>query len=84
MSSYDLIASIYDDDDIGKIANNVTNHLPLTAPQLRQAFDDDEHKEIESLIEEVGAAADENEKIAKLQNHGKTALGLLKVLGLPV
>jgi hypothetical protein len=68
-------------DEIQDAAQALSERLPLTAPQLRQAFKDEELKELRALIDEVDAAADDNEKIAKIQEKAASALKLLRGLG---
>ncbi len=67
--------------EISDIANDVSNSLPMSKPQLRSAFNDDELKELHSMIKDVNSATDENQKVVKVANHAKSALNLLKKLG---
>ena len=67
--------------DISQIADELNNSLPMSKPQLRSAFSDDELKELHALVKEVNQATSENEKIAKVANNAKSALNLLKKLG---
>ena len=67
--------------DISQIADELNNSLPMSKPQLRSAFSDDELKELHNLVKEVNQATSENEKIVKVANNAKSALNLLKKLG---
>ncbi len=67
--------------EISQIADDVGNSLPMSKPQLRSAFSDDELKDLHSMIQDVNQAADDNQKIVKVANHAKTAFNLLKKLG---
>lgn len=67
--------------DISKIADELNNSLPMSKPQLRSAFSDEELKALHTLIKEVNEATTENEKIVKIANNAKSALNLLKKLG---
>ena len=71
-------------DEISEIANELNNSLPLSKPQIRKAFSDEEIKKLHLLIKAVNQATDENDKIAILQEHAKVALGLLKKLGVGI
>jgi len=66
--------------DIKRIADELTNSLPMSKPKLR-TLSDDELKELHKMIKEVNAATSENQKVAKLQQHAKAAFDLLKILG---
>lgn len=67
--------------EISQIADELNNSLPMSKPQLRNTFSDDELKELHTLINEVNQATSENEKITKIADHAKSAYGLLKKLG---
>jgi hypothetical protein len=67
--------------DISQIADELNNSLPMSKPQLRIAFSDDELKELHNLVKEVNQATSEHEKIVKVANNAKSALNLLKKLG---
>ena len=71
-------------DEIKIAAEELSNSLPLSKPQLRNAFTDSELAEIHSMIKEVNDAADETAKSAKLANYASTALKLLKKLGVGI
>jgi len=71
-------------DEISQIAEELNNSLPMSKPQLRNAYSDDELKELHVLIKEVNQATAENEKIAKIANHAKSTYGLLKKLGVGI
>jgi type 1 glutamine amidotransferase len=68
-------------DEISEMAKDLTNSLPMSTPQLREAFSDEELQDLHKMVEEVNKATDTNEKIAKIAGNAKTALGLLKKLG---
>ncbi|MBE0359081.1 hypothetical protein [Pseudoalteromonas aliena] len=67
--------------DISSIANELTNSLPLSTPQLRKAFSDDDLKELHVLLTEVNEATSEDEKVMKIANNAEIAFKLLKRLG---
>lgn len=71
-------------DEIRAAAEELSNSLPLSKPQLRNAFTDSELAEIHSMIKEVNDAADETAKSAKLASYASTALKLLKKLGVGI
>ena len=72
------------DEEIKQAAEELSNSLPLSKPQLRNAYSDDELREIHLLIKEVKEAVDENEKTAKLSSHALSVLKLLKGLGVGI
>jgi hypothetical protein len=67
--------------DISQIADELNNSLPMSKPQLRTAFSDQELKEIHVLLTEINEATSENDKIVKIANNAKSAFHLLKKLG---
>jgi adenine C2-methylase RlmN of 23S rRNA A2503 and tRNA A37 len=67
--------------DIAQIADELNNSLPMSKPQLRIAFSDQELKELHVLLKEVNEATSENDKIVKIANNAKSAFNLLKKLG---
>lgn len=79
MSLNDLRAEF--STEISQIADELNNSLPMSKPQLRSAFSDDELKELHTLIKDVNQATSENEKIVKIANNAKSAFNLLKKLG---
>ena len=70
--------------EISEIADDVLDGIPMSSTQLRAAFTDEELKELDQMLKAVRAAADENEKTAKLIAHGRAALKLLSKLGVAV
>ena len=71
-------------DEISGVADDVLDGIPMSSTQLRAAFTDEELKDLDQMLKAVRAAADENEKTAKLVDHGRTALKLLGKLGVAV
>ena len=71
-------------DEIKSAANDLSNSLPLSVPQLRSAFTDDQIKDLHAMIKEIDAASNENDKKARLIEHAGTALNLLKRLGVGI
>jgi hypothetical protein len=67
--------------EIAAAAEDLSNSLPLSKPQIRQAFSDEELKQLHAMISDVNKATDENQKVVKFAAHAKSALKLLKVLG---
>jgi hypothetical protein len=67
--------------EIADMANDLSNSLPFSKPELRKAFTDGQIEDLHKLISEVNAATSQNEKIARLQDNIKTAFSLLKKLG---
>jgi len=67
--------------DISQIADEINNSLPMSKPQLRTAFSDQELKDLHVLLKEVNEATSENDKIAKIATNAKSAFKLLKKLG---
>lgn len=63
------------------MAEDLTNSLPFSMPELRKAFTDSQIEELHKLIADVNAATSQNEKLAKLQENIKAAFTLLKKLG---
>lgn len=63
------------------MAEDLTNSLPFSMPQLRNAFTDTQIEGLHKLITDVNAATSQNEKLAKLQDNIKAAFTLLKKLG---
>ena len=64
-----------------EMAEDLTNSLPFSMPELRKAFTDSQIEELHKLIADVNAAKSQNEKLAKLQENIKSAFTLLKKLG---
>ena len=54
--------------EIQEAAQSLVERFPLTTPQIRK-LTDDEVKGLHQLIEKVDQAADENGKIAAVQNN---------------
>jgi hypothetical protein len=79
MSLNDLRAEF--SDEIATAVEDLNNSLPMSKPQLRAAFTDEELKALHTMISEVKKATSENQKVAKLAEFAKTALGLLMKLG---
>lgn len=79
--SLNTIRDIFE-GDIQEAAQRLSETLPLTAPQLRNAYDDDTIRELQSLIDEVNAATDDNVRIAKLQQRAGSVLKLLRGFGI--
>ena len=52
MSSMTRIEKHFTDKEIAEIANEVTNELPLSVPQLREAYSDEELKKIRAMRKE--------------------------------
>ena len=71
-------------DDIADVADETLDGIPMSSAQLRAAFSDEELKELDQMLKAVKAASGENEKTAKLIEHGRTALKLLGKLGVAV
>ncbi len=71
-------------EEIRKSAEELSNSLPISKPQLREAFSDEEVTELHKLVTEINAATTENVKIKKLADNSKAALGLLKKLGVAI
>lgn len=71
-------------DEIAAAAEDLNNSLPMSKPQLRAAFSDQELKDLHTMISEIKKATSENQKAAKLTEHAKTALTLLKKLGVAI
>jgi hypothetical protein len=67
--------------EIADMANDLSNSLPFSKPELRKAFTDGQIEDLHKLISEVNAVSSQNEKIARLQDNIKTAFSLLKKLG---
>lgn len=63
------------------MAEDLTNSLPFSMPELRKTFTDSQINDLHKLIKEVNAATSQNEKLARLQDNVKTAFTLLKKLG---
>lgn len=63
------------------MAEDLTNSLPFSMPELRRAFTDSQIDDLHKLIKEVNAATSQNEKLVRLQDNIKTAFTLLKKLG---
>ncbi len=63
------------------MAEDLTNSLPFSMPELRKAFTDSQIDDLHKLITEVNAATSQNDKLARLQDNIKTAFTLLKKLG---
>lgn len=63
------------------IAEDLTNSLPFSMPELRHAFTDAQIEQLHKLITDVNAATSQNEKLAVLQQNIKSAFILLKKLG---
>lgn len=82
MSLNDLRAEF--SSEISQIADELNNSLPMSKPQLRNAFSDDELNELHTLIKEVNQATSENEKIAKVASNAKSVFNLLKKLGVGI
>jgi hypothetical protein len=72
------------DPEISAIADELNNSLPMSKPQIRRAFSDDDIKNLHSLIKEVNEATDANDKIVVLQEQAMTVLELLKKLGVGI
>ena len=72
------------DDEINSAVDDLMGSLPLSVPQLRSAFTDDQIKEIDAMIKKIDAASEENDKKARLMEHAGTALTLLKGLGVGI
>lgn len=70
--------------DIEQAANDLTNSLPLSVPQLRKAFTDKQIESLHTMIKEINAASGRNEKKTRLIEHAGTALDLLKKLGVGI
>jgi len=68
-------------DEIAVMADDLSNSLPFSKPELRKAFSDSQLQDLHKLISEVNAATSQNEKLAGLQDNIKTAFSLLKKLG---
>lgn len=68
-------------EEIRATATDLANSLPLSKPQIRAAFSDEEIKKLEVLIRSVNDATTENEKKAKFVENADAALGLLRKLG---
>lgn len=71
-------------DDITQIAVDLSNSLPMSKPQLRSAFSDDELKELHEMIAAVHQATSEHDKQLALADNAKSVLALLKTLGVGV
>ena len=80
MSRFDDIREEFG-DEIAEIADGVVNGIPMSSTQLRAAFNDQELEDLEKMMKAVREASDENGKVAKLMEHGRTALKLLTKLG---
>jgi len=70
--------------EISDMAEDLNNSLPMSKPQIRAAFSDEDIKSLHSLLKEVNEATDKNNKIIKLKEHAETAFGLLKKLGVGI
>jgi hypothetical protein len=46
--------------EIAAIADDLANSLPLSKPQLRSAFTDNQIEEVHKLIKEINEATDKN------------------------
>ena len=68
-------------NEIQSAAEELSNSLPLSRPQLRSAFTDSELTEIHKMIKAVNEAADENAKSAKIGEYASSAFKLLQNLG---
>lgn len=75
------INDIKDEFDVAEMAEDLTNSLPYSMPELRKAFTDSQINDLHKLIKEVNAATSQNDKIARLQDNIKAAFTLLKKLG---
>ena len=71
-------------DEISEIADGILDAIPMSSMQLRLAFNDEELGELEQMLRAVRAAGDENDKTAKLIEHGRAAFKLLSKLGVAV
>lgn len=71
-------------DEISSMVDDLNNSLPMSKPQLRQAFSDDELKKLHALIKEVNEATSDNNKVTKLKDHAQAVLGLLRKLGVGI
>lgn len=67
--------------EIAAAVGDLNNSLPMSKPQLRAAFTDEQLKALHAMISAVNKASSEDQKVAKLAEHAKTALGLLVKLG---
>lgn len=72
------------DKKIQAAAEDLNNSLPLSVPQLRSAFTDQEIKKLHEMIVEIKKATSQNNKAAKLAKYSVTALKLLKKLGVAI
>ncbi|AZZ98463.1 hypothetical protein [Pseudoalteromonas sp. R3] len=70
--------------EISQMADELNNSLPMSKPQLRSSFNDQELKELHVLIKEVNQATNDNEKIIKVANNAKAAFALLRKLGVGI
>lgn len=68
-------------NEIAAAVEDLNNSLPMSKPQLRTAFTDEELNALHAMISEVKKAASQDQKAAKLAEYAKTALGLLVKLG---
>lgn len=71
-------------EEISSMADELNNSLPMSKPQLRAAFTDQELQDLHKMIKEINEATEQNQKIAKLIEHAKSAFGLLKKLGVGI
>lgn len=63
-----------------QMAEDLTNSLPFSMPELRKAFTDSEIENLHKLIIDVNAAISQNEKIAKIQKNAAIVFTLLEKL----
>ena len=71
-------------DEIQSAAEELSNSLPLSKPQLRRAFSDEELSEIHEMITAVNEATSDYKKSAKLGEYASSAFKLLKKLGVGI
>lgn len=80
MARIDRLRTKFGPDMVG-IADDVLDVIPMSSAQLRAAYSNDELSALKAMIEAVDAATTENEKVARLTEHARTALGLIRRLG---
>jgi hypothetical protein len=67
--------------EISSMAEDLSNSLPMSKPQIRDTFTDKQIEDLHKLIDEVNKETERENKIVKLEKNAAAAFNLLIKLG---